>query len=145
MPGGCDHERKGGLGRRHRVAAALTPPTPYPSSPRGARPILSRLRDEQQLGDCLVGPDGFATETCRRGVVRRRGTRVNPSPISVKTPGRGVDDTPATTTLGHGRPAVATMNSSPQNTNSIGGQRRTTGIDNSDEEEWSGVVECVIN
>ncbi|EFN70455.1 General receptor for phosphoinositides 1-associated scaffold protein [Camponotus floridanus] len=36
------------------------------------------------------------------------------------------------------------MNSSPQNTNSIGGQRRTTGIDNSDEEEWSGVVECAV-
>lgn len=37
------------------------------------------------------------------------------------------------------------MNSSPQNTNSAGGQRRTTtGVDNSDEEEWSGVVECVI-
>jgi hypothetical protein len=38
------------------------------------------------------------------------------------------------------------MNSSPQNTNSAGTvQRRTTGVDNSDEEEWSGVVECVIN
>jgi len=37
------------------------------------------------------------------------------------------------------------MNSSPQNTNTTGtGQRRTAGVDNSDEEEWSGVVECVI-
>lgn len=37
------------------------------------------------------------------------------------------------------------MNSSPQNTNSAGGQRRTTtGVDNSDEEEWSGVVECAV-
>nr|XP_012234461.1 PREDICTED: uncharacterized protein LOC105679164 isoform X2 [Linepithema humile] len=37
------------------------------------------------------------------------------------------------------------MNSSPQNTNNAGTvQRRTTGVDNSDEEEWSGVVECAI-
>ncbi|EZA60160.1 General receptor for phosphoinositides 1-associated scaffold protein [Ooceraea biroi] len=37
------------------------------------------------------------------------------------------------------------MNSSPQNTNNAGtGQRRTTGVDNSDEEEWSGVVECAV-
>lgn len=36
------------------------------------------------------------------------------------------------------------MNSSPQNSNNAGTQRRT-GIDNSDEEEWSGVVECVIS
>jgi len=36
------------------------------------------------------------------------------------------------------------MNSSPQN-NAGTGQRRTTGADNSDEEEWSGVVECVKN
>lgn len=35
------------------------------------------------------------------------------------------------------------MNSSPQNTSSTGTQRRA-GVDNSDEEEWSGVVECVI-
>lgn len=41
---------------------------------------------------------------------------------------------------------TSTMNSSPQNTNNAGTvQRRTTGVDNSDEEEWSGVVECVIN
>ncbi|KYM92572.1 General receptor for phosphoinositides 1-associated scaffold protein [Atta colombica] len=37
------------------------------------------------------------------------------------------------------------MNSSPQNTNTTGtGQRRTAGVDNSDEEEWSGVVECAV-
>ncbi|XP_020284681.1 uncharacterized protein LOC109855180 isoform X2 [Pseudomyrmex gracilis] len=37
------------------------------------------------------------------------------------------------------------MNSSPQNSNSAGtGQRRTPGVDNSDEEEWSGVVECAV-
>lgn len=32
-----------------------SPPTPYLSPPRGARPILSRLRDEQQLGDSRAG------------------------------------------------------------------------------------------
>ncbi|XP_011694845.1 PREDICTED: uncharacterized protein LOC105454142 isoform X1 [Wasmannia auropunctata] len=37
------------------------------------------------------------------------------------------------------------MNSSPQNTSTTGtGQRRTAGVDNSDEEEWSGVVECAV-
>lgn len=35
------------------------------------------------------------------------------------------------------------MNNSPQNTDVKSTHR--TGIDNSDEEDWSGVVECVIN
>ncbi|KAL0102327.1 hypothetical protein PUN28_018693 [Cardiocondyla obscurior] len=37
------------------------------------------------------------------------------------------------------------MNSSPQNTSTAGtGQRRAAGVDNSDEDEWSGVVECAV-
>ncbi|XP_017788221.1 PREDICTED: uncharacterized protein LOC108570819 isoform X3 [Habropoda laboriosa] len=36
------------------------------------------------------------------------------------------------------------MNNSPQNTEVAGQQHRTGGVENSDEEEWSGVVECAV-
>lgn len=35
------------------------------------------------------------------------------------------------------------MNNSPQNTE-VAGQQHRAGVENSDEEEWSGVVECVM-
>ncbi|XP_017764901.1 PREDICTED: uncharacterized protein LOC108554209 [Eufriesea mexicana] len=35
------------------------------------------------------------------------------------------------------------MNNSPQNTE-VAGQQHRTGVENSDEEEWSGVVECAV-
>ncbi|XP_076546140.1 uncharacterized protein LOC117600533 isoform X4 [Osmia lignaria lignaria] len=35
------------------------------------------------------------------------------------------------------------MNNSPQNTE-VAGQQQRTGVENSDEEEWSGVVECAV-